>query len=106
MLLFPVWGQDFVWVGGTAAFISLLLVGFGLGRWRVHDFSQKIQLSHHALYTSLTLLCVGGYLIVVGAVAGVIQQTGWRNERSVRGVAVIHRESWVSADFSVSSCSC
>ena len=65
------------WVGGIAACLSLTLIALGLGRWRLHDLSQKVQVSHQALYTSLTFLCVGGYLILVGIVAEVIQETGW-----------------------------
>ncbi len=77
LLLLPVWTHSNAWVGGMAACISLALIAFGLGRWRIHDLSQKIQVSHQALYTSLTFLCVGGYLILVGIVAEVIKETGW-----------------------------
>ena len=77
LLLLPVWDQTFAWVGGVAACISLVLMAFGLVRWRINDLSQKVQISHQALYTSLTFLCVGGYLILVGIVAEVIQGTGW-----------------------------
>jgi len=77
LLLIPVWNQTYVWVGGVAACLSLALIALGLMRWRLHDFSQKVQVSHQALYTSLTFLLVGGYLIVVGIVAEVIKETGW-----------------------------
>ncbi len=77
LLLLPVWTQNHAWVSGTAACISLALMAFGLARWRLHDLSQKIQMSHQALYTSLTFIFVGGYLILVGIVAEVIKETGW-----------------------------
>ena len=77
LLLLPVWKTSFVWIGGVATSISLVLIGFGLGRWRIQQLTQKIQVSHQALYTSLTFLLVGGYLISVGIVAEIIQQTGW-----------------------------
>ena len=77
LLLLPVWKQAFPWVGGIATCLSLILMAFGLARWRIYDFSQKVQVSHQALYTSLTFLLVGGYLILVGIVARVIQDTGW-----------------------------
>ena len=77
LLLLPVWKQTYAWVGSIAACISLALIAFGLARWRIYDFSQKMQVSHQALYTSLTFLVVGGYLILVGIVAEVIQKTGW-----------------------------
>ncbi len=83
LLLLPVWKQSFVWVGGSATFISLLLVAFGLGRWRVQDLSQKVQVSHHALYTSVSFLVVGGYLILVGLLSELIQQTGWKTGEAI-----------------------
>ena len=77
LLLLPVWTHTVAWVGGMASCISLVLIAFGLMRWRLHDLSQKVQVSHQALYASLTFLCVGGYLILVGIVAEVIKDTGW-----------------------------
>lgn len=77
MLLLPVRNPMFVWVGGVTSSISLLLIGFGLARWRLKDFRQKVFVSQQALYTSFTFLIVGSYLIVVGLVAQVIRQTGW-----------------------------
>ena len=77
MVLLPVWKPLFVWVSGITTSISLLLIGFGLARWRFYDLRQKVQVSHQALYTSFTFLIVGGYLIFVGLVAQVIRQTGW-----------------------------
>ena len=77
LLLLPIWSHANAWVGGVAACLSLGLISLGLMRWRLHDFSQKVQVSHQALYTSLTFLFVGGYLIIVGIVAEVIKETGW-----------------------------
>ena len=77
LLLLPVWSFTNTWVGGMATCISLGLIALGLMRWRLHAFSQKVQVSHQALYASLTFLFVGGYLIVVGIVAEVIKETGW-----------------------------
>jgi putative PEP-CTERM system histidine kinase len=88
LLLVTVRQQDFVWAGGVAALSSLLLMGFGLVRWRVHNFKEKVQISHQALYTSLTVLCVGGYLVLVGMVTAVIQQTGWEIKEALGGVIV------------------
>jgi len=88
MFLVPVWRQDFVWAGGIAAFSSILVMGFGLWQWRGPHVSQKVQLSHQALYTSLTVLFVGGYLVFVGMVAVVIQQTGWEVKESLEVVLV------------------
>ena len=77
LLLLPLWTQTYVWVGSIATCLSLLVIVFGLARWRIHDFGQNFQVSHQALYTSLTFLLVGGYLVLVGIVAKVIQNTGW-----------------------------
>ncbi len=77
LLLLPVWSEANTWVGGVAACLSLSLIAWGLARWRLHDLGQKVQVSHQALYTSLTFLCVGGYLILVGIVAELIKGTGW-----------------------------
>lgn len=88
MVLVPVWRQDFVWAGAIAALSCVLLMGFGLARWGVQHLSQKVQLSHQALYTSLTVVFVGGYLGLVGMVAVVIQETGWEVKESL-GIVVL-----------------
>ena len=77
LLLLPVWTHSAAWFAGMATCISLALIAFGLMRWRLHDLNQKVLVSHRALYTSLTFLFVGGYLILVGIVAEVIKETGW-----------------------------
>ena len=77
LLLFSVWPQDYAWVRGIVTLICVGLMAFGLGRWRIQDLGQRIYLSHHVLYTSLTFLLVGFYLIGVGVLAEVIQQTNW-----------------------------
>ncbi len=88
LLLVPVWRQDFVWAGGIASFSSILVMGLGLGRWRIQHVSQKFQMTHHALYTSLTVMFVGGYLVLVGLVAAVIQLTDWEVKEAL-GVVLV-----------------
>ena len=88
LLLVPVWKQDFVWAGGIAAFSAILLMGLGLGRWRVHNLNQKFQMSHHAVYTSLTVVFVCGYLILAGIMIAVIQYTGWEGKEALGAILV------------------
>ncbi|HNP30167.1 MAG TPA: PEP-CTERM system histidine kinase PrsK [Nitrospirales bacterium] len=78
-----VWRQDDVWAGGIASFVSLLVMAVGLRRWQGPPASQKIQISHHASYASLAVLCVGGYFVLVAMLAAVIQQTGWEVKDSL-----------------------
>ena len=72
-----------VWVSGVTTSISLLLIGFGLARWRIDDLREKVQVSQQALYTSFTFLIVGGYLLFVGLVAEVLWQTGWELQEAL-----------------------
>ncbi|WP_342348982.1 ATP-binding protein [uncultured Nitrospira sp.] len=71
------WRQDDVWAGGIASFSSLVVMALGLRRWRGPQMMRKIQISHHALYTSLAVVCVSGYFVLVAMVAAVVQQTDW-----------------------------
>ena len=77
LLLFSVWPKDYAWVRGIVTLICVGLIAFGFGRWRIQGLGQRIYLSHQVLYTSLTFLLVGFYLIGVGVLAEVIQQTDW-----------------------------
>ena len=77
LLLFSLWPKDYAWVRGVVTLICVGLIAFGFGRWRIQDLGQRIYLSHQVLYTSLTFLLVGFYLIGVGVLAEVIQQTNW-----------------------------
>ncbi|MDH5699622.1 MAG: PEP-CTERM system histidine kinase PrsK [Nitrospirota bacterium] len=88
MVVVSVWRQDDVWAGGVASFSSLVVMAVGLRRWRVPKVSQKIQISHHALYASLATLCVGGYFVLVAMVAAVVQETGWEVKESLGMVLV------------------
>ena len=77
LLLFSVWLQEYAWVRGIVTMICVGLIAFGFGRWRIQDLSQRIYLSPQVLYTSLTFVLVGSYLIGVGILAEVVQQTNW-----------------------------
>jgi len=75
--------KGFVFAEGIITFLSVALIGFGLGRWHLHDMSRAVYISPQALYTSLTLLIVGGYFIVVGGLGEIIRQTDWAMSESI-----------------------
>ncbi|RMH35332.1 MAG: PEP-CTERM system histidine kinase PrsK [Nitrospirae bacterium] len=77
LLLLPVWNMTYAWVNGLATALCVGLMTIGFARWRVREISQKLTISHQALYTSLTFFLVGGYLIFVGVVAEVIRRSDW-----------------------------
>lgn len=77
MLLFSVWQQEYVWMAAIAVMISVGLITYGLSRWSTENLSQKLYVSPQALYTSLTFLIVGGYLLGVGILTEVVRQTDW-----------------------------
>ena len=96
ILLLPVWNSTFGWINGVASSISLGLLGFGLGRWRLKDLSKNIRVSHQVFYSSLTFLVVGAYFISVYLFAGFLQKTGWELREALVVLAV-----FVSALFLV-----
>ncbi|MDR4459483.1 MAG: ATP-binding protein [Nitrospirales bacterium] len=78
-----VWKQEDVWAGGIASFSSLAVLGLGLKRWQGSQLTQKIQVSHHALYASLAVVCVSVYFVLVAMVTAVVQQTDWEVKESL-----------------------
>jgi putative PEP-CTERM system histidine kinase len=88
MMVVSVVSQDVVWAGGMAVLSSLLLLGFGIGRWQEEPSHRKFQISHHARFTSLTVVCVAGYLVLVGFVVAVIQKTDWEVKESLGALLV------------------
>jgi len=80
--------QGFVLAEGLIIFLSVALIGFGLGRWHLFDMSRAVYISPQALYSSMTLLIVGGYFIVVGGLGELIRRTDWALGESI-GVLVI-----------------
>lgn len=83
LVVAPVWRQEDVWAGEIASLSSLVLMTLGLRRWRGPQMIQKIQISHHAVYASLVVMCVSGYFVLVGMVAVVVQQTDWEVRESL-----------------------
>ncbi len=88
MVVTSVWRQEDLWAGGIASFSSLVVMALGLRRWRGPQVIQKIQISHHALYASLAVVCVSGYFVLVAMVTAVVQKTGWEVKESL-GVILI-----------------
>jgi len=78
----------YVFAEGIIILLSIALTGYGLGRWHFHDMSSSVYISPQALYTSFTLLIVGGYFIIVGGMGELIRQTDWAIAESI-GVLVV-----------------
>ncbi|MDT3778241.1 ATP-binding protein [Nitrospira sp. MA-1] len=78
-----VWKQEDVWAGEIASFISLVVMALGLRRWPGPQVIQKIQISHHAVYASLAVVCVSGYFVLVAMVIALVQKTGWEVKESL-----------------------
>jgi len=68
---------------GLLTFLSIILIGFGLARWQFFNMSRAISISPQVLYTSMTLLIVGGYFIVVGGLGELIRRTDWALSESI-----------------------
>ncbi|GJL61055.1 MAG: histidine kinase [Nitrospirales bacterium] len=83
LVVAPVWRQEDVWAGEIASFSSLVIMALGLRRWRGPQMIQKIQISHHAVYASLVVVCVSGYFVLVAMVTVVVQQTDWAVRESL-----------------------
>lgn len=78
----------YVFGEGMIILLSIALMGHGLGRWHFHDLSRTVYISPQVLYTSFTLLIVGGYFIFVGGLRELIRQTDWALGESI-GILVI-----------------
>lgn len=89
MVLGPAWNPMIIWVNGVPSALALLLIGFGLARWRIKDFRQKIQVSDQAYYVSFTFFLVGVYLGIVVMVDRLLQSTGWPMTEALRAAALI-----------------
>lgn len=80
--------QGFVLAEGLITFLSIILIGYGLARWQFFNMSRAIYISPQALYTSMTLLIVGGYFIVVGGLGELIRRTDWPLSESISVLVV------------------
>ena len=80
--------QGFVLAEGLITLLSIAFIGFGLGRCHFFNMSRAIYLSPQALYTSMTLLIVGGYFIVVGGLGELIRRTNWALGESISVLVV------------------
>jgi len=78
----------YIFAQGVITLLSLALIGFGLERWHFHDLSRAVYISPQALYTSFTLLIVGGYFIIVGGLGELIRRTNWAIGESI-GILVV-----------------
>ncbi|MGC4097243.1 MAG: PEP-CTERM system histidine kinase PrsK [Nitrospira sp.] len=75
MLLFPVWHAQHVVVFSVVTLFALGLIGYGLGRSRLHDVLVNVYVSHQALLGSVTFIVIGLYLFAVGAAGTWLRET-------------------------------
>jgi putative PEP-CTERM system histidine kinase len=75
MLLFPVWGADYVLVSSSVTIMSLSLVAYGLVRSRLKEMLINTYVSQQALIGSVTFIVIGVYLLAVGAVGEWLRHT-------------------------------
>lgn len=75
--------KGYVFAEGLIILLSIGLTGYGFGRWHLQDMSRAVYISSEALYTSFTLLIVGGYFIFVGGLGALIRQTDWAVSESI-----------------------
>lgn len=75
MLLFPVWQAEHVVVSSVVTILSLVLIAYGLGRSRLREVLVNTYVSQQALFGSVTIIVIGGYLLVVGAVGAWLRGT-------------------------------
>ena len=75
MLLVPVWDPEYVSVSNVVTIMSLGLIAYGLGRSRLRDMFVNIYISQHALFSSVTFIAVGLYLLAVGMVGEWLRRT-------------------------------
>ncbi len=80
--------QGFVLAESLITFLSITLIGLGLARWQFFNMSRAIYISPQALYTSMTLLIVGGYFIIVGGLGELIRRTDWALSESLSVLVV------------------
>src|SRR5437867_6056978 len=87
-LLVPVWQADEVLVGSLTTLISVGLVAFGLGRYRLQEVKDKIYVSPQMLYGSVTFIVIGLYLFGIGLLGEIVRLSGLPLSISLSAVMV------------------
>jgi putative PEP-CTERM system histidine kinase len=75
-MLLGQWRPQHAVGGGAVAFVSILLVAFGLGRMRLVRTVGRVTVSPQMVYGSITLMAVGLYLVAIGLVAELVRFSG------------------------------
>jgi putative PEP-CTERM system histidine kinase len=75
MLLLPVWQTDQVLVGSVVTAMALCLTAYGLGRTHLREVSVHAYVSQQALFSSVTFIITGLYLLAVGAIGEWLRRT-------------------------------
>lgn len=75
LLLVPIWDHNYVLVSSVVTVMSLALIAYGLGRSRLREMFVNIYVSQQALFSSVTFIVVGLYLLAVGVVGEWLHRT-------------------------------
>ena len=84
----PIWQADEVLVGSLTTLISVGLVAFGLGRYRLQEVKDKIYVSPQMLYGSVTFIVIGLYLFGIGLLGEIVRLSGLPLSISLSAVMV------------------
>lgn len=75
LLLVPIWDVDYVLVSSVVTIMALALIAYGLGRSRLRELFVNIYVSQQALFSSVTFIAVGLYLLAVGVMGEWLRRT-------------------------------
>src|SRR5881628_2051999 len=87
-LLVRLWQPESVLVGSVISLISVGLVAFGLGRYRLQEVKGKIYVSSQMLYGSVTFVAIGLYLLGVGVLGEIVRISGYPLSISLSALVV------------------
>src|SRR5207244_10117201 len=87
-LLLRLWQPESVLVGSVISLISVGLVAFGPGRYRLQEVKGKIYVAPQMLYGAVTFVVTGLYLLGVGVLGEIVRISGYPFSISLSAVVV------------------